>query len=368
MSDELRATLEAAVEEHSESVQVEPTPAPASSEAAAPVQSSDAPEQSNATPSDQPVEKSAPELPSIEEVASKDGKPVEDKAETPADRQRVDLAPQSWKGDSKKVWAELPLNVRQEVIRREREITKGLNEAAQARQQVSQIQEVIQPHMDRINTIYGGNTIQAINNLMGIERTLASGDPVSKAQLVAKMINHFKVDLVTLDNLLAGAAPTPEVQQQSTIEKLLEQKLAPFQQFIQTQQQREQAKAQQAEQEAINTIESMATDPKFPYFNEVRNDMADLIDIAAKKGLYLSLEQAYTKAVRMNDGTFEASTVRDTSQAATQAALQAHQAAQKAKGAAVSVGGTPSGVGVNAGNPADLRGTILAALGDTGRI
>ena len=368
MSDDLRSVLESAVEEHSEPVQVESSPTPASSEAAAPVQSSDTSEQSNASTSAQPVEKSAPEIPSIEEVASKDGKPVEDKAEAPEARQRVDLAPQSWKGESKKVWAELPLNVRQEVIRREREITKGLSEAAQARQQVGQIQEVLQPHMDRINTIYGGNSIQAITNLMGIERTLASGDPVSKAQLVAKMINHFKVDLVTLDKLLVGEAPTPEAQQQTNIEKLLEQKLAPFQQFISIQQQREQEKARQVEQETIHTIESMAVDPKFPYFNEVRNDMADLIDIAAKKGLYLSLEQAYTRAVRMNDGTFEASTVRDTSQAATQAALQSHQAAQKAKGAAVSVGGSPTGVGANAGNSADLRGTILAALGDTGRL
>lgn len=359
MSDDLRSTLESAVEEHSE-----PAGAPLQPE---PVEVVAKPDESPiqeaaAAPTEEGAERSSSDIKSIEEVVGE--KPV-DKA--PADP-RIDLAPQSWKGESKKVWAELPLNVRQEVIRREREITKGLNESAQARHQVGQIQEVIQPHMDRINTIYGGNSIQAISNLMGIERTLASGDPVSKAQLVAKMINHFKVDLVTLDKLLVGETPTPEAQQQSTIERLLEQKLAPVQQFIMSQQQREQQQRQKAEDEMIHTIESMSADPKFPYFNEVRNDMADLIDIAAKKGLYLSLPDAYTKAVRMNDGTFEATTVRDTSQAATQAALQAHQEAQRAKGAAVSVGGSPTGVGVNAGNASDLRGTILAALGDTGRI
>jgi len=111
----------------------------------------------------------------------------------------------------------------------------------------------------------------------------------------------------------------------------------------------------------------MASNPNFPYFEEVSNDKADIVEMYAKRGVAVSLEDAYTRAVRMNDGTFQAANVRDSSQAATQAALTAHQEAQRAKGAAVSVSGSPTGTGRNTGNPSDLRGTILGALESTGQ-
>jgi hypothetical protein len=358
MSDDLRSTLESAVEEHSEPVAVPSTPEPV--EAAPAVD--DSPVQAEAAaPAEEGVERGSPDKPKpIDEVVNE--KPA-DKA--PADP-RIDRAPQSWKGESKKVWTELPLHVRQEVLRRERETTKVMQEAAQARQQVGGLQEVLAPHMDRINSVYGGNAMTAVTNLLAVERQLFNGTQVSKAQLVANMIKQFGIDLPTLDNILAGQ-PAPEAaQQQSAIEQLLEKRLAPIQQFVQTQQQREQMAVQRTEQEAQHTVESMATDPQFPYFNEVRELMADIIELNSRRGVYIALPEAYNKAVRMNDDTYQASAVRTSSQAATDAAMQAHQAAQRAKGAAVSVSGNPTGVGTPSGNPSDLRGTILSALGETG--
>jgi hypothetical protein len=243
-----------------------------------------------------------------------------------------------------------------------------MQEAAQARQQTTQLQEVFAPHMDRINSVYGGNAMQAVNNLLAVERQLFNGTAVSKAQLIANIVKQFGIDVVALDHALAGVAPPEVTQQQSNIEQLLEQRLAPIQQFVQSQQQREQQARQQEQQRVNHTIESMAVDPKFPYFEEVRQDMADIIEMGNRRGVAISLEDAYTRAVRMNDDTYQASSSRSSSQAATDAALQAHQAAQLAKGAAVSVSGNPTGVGTNHGNPEDLRGTILAALGDTGRL
>ena len=137
------------------------------------------------------------------------GKTVADKVETPEQRearQRVDRAPQSWKGESKKLWETLPLNVRQEVARRERDITKVMNETAHVRQQVSQMQEVFAPHMDRINTVYGGNTATAINNLLSVERQLFNGTPQDKAQLVANMVKQFNIDVLALDAAIVRPA------------------------------------------------------------------------------------------------------------------------------------------------------------------
>ena len=365
MSEELRTTLENAIEEHSEPVQVESSPAPEaaspapeSTPSAAPAAESVA---SDAKPKDAP--------PSIEEVAGDASKAVADKGETPAEREarhRVDRAPQSWKGESKKLWETLPLDVRQEVARRERDITKVMNETAQTRQQVSQMQEVFAPHMERINTVYGGNAMTAVTNLLAVERQLFNGTPQDKAQLVANMVKQFNIDIFALDAAIAGQ-PAPEaVVQQSNIERILEQRLAPLQQFVQSQQQREQQVRYQQEQQVTQTIEQMAVDPQYPYFDEVRDLMADIVEVNARRGIAISLPDAYTKAVRMNDDTYQASTARDSSQAATQAALQAHQQAQRAKGAAVSVSGTPGAPGTNVGNPTDLRGTIASLIGDTG--
>lgn len=359
--DDLRSVLESAVEEHSTETPPVEAP-PASIESAPPSPSLPQESGGEEASADSTEERGSPKA--IEEVVGE--KPAEEPGSKAAPDPRIDRAPQSWKGEAKKVWAELPLNVRQEVIRRERDATKLLQDTAEARQKAESFQGALAPHMDRINAMYQGNPITAINNLLGVERILVNGDPAAKVQLVANMIKHFGVDIRSLDKALVGEPVTPEVEQQSTLERLLEQKLAPLQQFIQNQQQAQQAQLAKQEQEAAHTVESMALDPKYPYFNEVRSDMADLIDLAAKKGLYLSLEQAYSRAVRMNDDVYQASSERESSQAATQAALQAHQAAQKAKGAAVSVSGAPSMPGGNQGNPADLRGTIASLIGETG--
>jgi hypothetical protein len=251
-------------------------------------------------------------------------------------------------------------------MRRERETARVLQETAEVRKGAEGVREILSPHMDRINSMYGGNANTAIANLLGVERTLVSGDPVAKVNLVANMIKHFGIDLVALDSALAGLPVPQEAQQQSAIERMLEQRLSPIQQFIQSQQQREAQQRQQTEQEVAHTVETMATDPNFPYFEDVREAMADLIEINSRRGIYISLPEAYNKAVRMNDETYQAASVRESSQAATQAALQAHQAAQRAKGAAVSVSGSPSMPGGNQGNPQDLRGTIAELLGETG--
>jgi hypothetical protein len=366
MADDLRSTIEAAVSTPVEETHVEPVQADSS----VPDSSPDAPAPSSEAGAVEPIGTSGPDKqttdakPSIEDVAGTPDKPVEH--ETPAQkeaRQRVDRAPQSWKGEAKKVWETLPLQVRQEVARREREIMPVMQQAAQDRQRVQQIVDVMTPHRERIQNMYGGNPVTAINNLLQAEQVLTTAPMQQRAQFVARMIQQYGVDIRALDAALVGEPIPEQIQQQSTIEQLLEQKLAPFQQFIQTQQQREQQVRQQTEQQVVGTVQEMANDPKYPYFSDVREDMADIIELGARKGVYISLPEAYNKAVRMNDDVFQATSVRDSTQGATQAALDAHRAAQAAKGASVSVSGSPTGTGRNLGNPSDLRGTIEAQFG-----
>lgn len=359
--DDLRSALESAVEEHSEP---ETTSAPVET-VAAPEPASPAPSQDDGVseaPTETTAERGSPDAPkSVEEVAGEST--AEKPAETPEQRDarsRVDRPPQSWKGDAKKVWDTLPLNVRQEVARREREMLPVMQQASTDRQRIQQIVEVITPHRERIQNMYGGDPVAAIGNLLQAEQMLTTAPMQQRAEFVAKMIQQYKVDIHALDAALVGQPMPEQVRQQSTIEQLLEQKLAPFQQFLQSQQQREQQQYRQQQEQVNSTVHDMATDPRYPYFNEVRSDMADIVELGARRGVAISLEQAYARAVRMNDDVFQATSVRDSTQGATNAALEAHRAAQAAKGASVSVSGSPTGTGRNLGNPSDLRGTIEA--------
>ena len=285
---------------------------------------------------------------------------VEPKKEA-APAKDIDRAPASWKGEAKQLWADLPLTAKQEIIRRERQTTQVLNDTALDRKRVQEISQVLQPHMERIGALYRGNPLAAIDGLLNVERTLTSGNKSTKAQVVANIIKQFDIDIVTLDSMLAGTDLPPEVRQQSEVDRLVEERLRPVMSYVEQQKAKELALQQSKQTEFRTTVEQMAEDSRYPYFEDVRNDMADLIELSARKGVDLSLEAAYDKATRMNGYANQADNM-DSNQAATQAALQAHQAAQKAKGAAVSVSGNPASTSSTVPPNTDLRSLISSAF------
>jgi hypothetical protein len=373
MSSDLRAALETSFDEieKEETVAVEPV---VSSEPSAvpaePEQQSDpvaAPENTVsdpvavAPPSDEKGSETPSDLKPIDEVISPDSEIPEineRKLES-----RVDTPPVSWKGEAKKVWTDLPVHVRQEVMRREMQTERILRDSSLDRRKVQEITQVLTPHMDRIAANYQGNPLMAINNLLETERVLNVGTPMNKAQMVADIIKQFNIDIGTLDSLLAGSPVSEQVRQQSDVEKLLDQRLAPVMSYFQQQQAERQRIIQESEQRVVQTVEQMAVDHvNYPYFSEVREDMADIIEMGAKRNIDVSLQEAYNRAVRMNGHTAQAVETRQSTQAATQAALQAHQEAQKAKGAAVSVSGSPSTTSGPTVDPSNLRSLISSQL------
>jgi len=288
--------------------------------------------------------------------------------ETPAPKlEKSDHAPASWKGDAKKVWDGLPQQVKQEVARRERDTLKVLQENAQQRGQIEPLVKVIQANQDIMHSQYKGDPVAALTNMMNVDRQLTTGTPQSKAEFVAHIIKHFNINILALDAALSGTAMPQPVAQQSQIDQIVNQKLAPFMTQLQRQQEAEKQAAAQKYQAAVQTVESMATDPAYPYFDDVRDEMADIIEMGAKKELYISLPDAYSKAVRLNDSTFSAVQAAGNTAQTTQTALAAHQQAQRAKGAAVSISGNPSGISDSSHvNSNDLRSVIASQFGDAG--
>ena len=343
--DELRDAISAAVDKEEANATSEPVETPTVAE----------------TPESAVPERETGAVVAPSEPAAKDEKPASEKVEKPTveteqppvGQHRVDRAPASWRKEAKGEWASVPLHIRQEVHKREMEITRALNEANAANQAATQFQQIAQPYMARIQSL-GVTPQQAFGELLKADYLLASGSAQQKAQLIDKLVQDYGVDIAELDATIArrlggqSQATTGQVQQVDVarlVQQQLQQALAPIYQ-------QQQQAAQQQQQQADQTIEQMALDPKYPHFEEVRQDMADLIEINSRRGVYITLEQAYNRAVSGNPDL-----------SAQQTAIQLNSQAQQAKAAALSVSGAPAGSGspthVSTGN---LRADLEAAF------
>lgn len=291
-----------------------------------------------------------PEAGKTEPVQADAGKPAAEAAHAPG-QHRVDRAPASWRKEAKGEWAAVPLHIRQEVHRRELEVNRALNEAAQARQTAEQFGKVVEPYMARIQS-FGVSPQQAIGQLLQADYTLATASKTQRAQFMAKLCRDYDIDVTELDEaIVAGMqgqtaqANAPQFDVQALVQQQVQQALAPIYQ-------QQQAEAQRQQQVVDQTVEQMALDPKYPHFDELRQDMADIIDLAAKRGLYVSLDEAYSRAIAFNPQVNQ-----------MQQAQQQNLQAQRAKAASRSVTGSPAAGGSNEfTGDGSLRGSLEAAF------
>lgn len=266
----------------------------------------------------------------------------------------IDAAPKSWKGPIKEKWAALDPEVRSEITRRERDMTRAFNEHAPVRQFTEQFQQVVAPFAHR----YQGSNItplQLFKNFMEADTLLATAPMAQRGMFMAKLIKDYGIDIDSIDMALAGEDPSTKPE--SVVENMIAQRLAPIEQFISGQQQARQ-QAQQREYSAqAQKIQAMAQDGiNFPHMGIVAGDMADLMELNMRRGIYLTPEEAYKRAVAMNPEAQQAAQ----SAAGQQRAQQAHDAATRSLGASLSVSGAPAGLKRQV-DPTDLRGTIEAA-------
>lgn len=269
-------------------------------------------------------------------------------------------APKSWRTGSRVHWAGIPKEAKDEIIRRDREVFRIFGESANARKLAGEFQQVVQPYLARIQS---GNQspLQAVRNLLDYDHALATSPPQRKAQLAAQLIKDYGIDIRELDAALSGTPMADPVQ--AAIDRALAERLQPFNQYIQNQQQQEQYRNQGYVEEASQVVERMSSDnTKFPHFEQVREDMADLVEVAAKRGLYLDPQQAYNRAVAMNSELGARVAAQQQAESARQAASVQHARAQKALTASSSVAGAPTGTPGAGGSGGSVRDAVEAAF------
>jgi hypothetical protein len=284
MSDEMRAALTAAYDKHAEEVPETPVEAPAQETAApeAPVEQVE----SSATEAPTPPVKDGGEKSPPAAAAPVTQKPNDNTA--PVTVQPAVKPPRSWSAEAKAAFAALPEPVKQDVLRREKEISQGLELAAPARKHYESFQEVVKPFQPLFDAYGVRDPLPAIRELLTARATLEIGSPEQKAQFLANLVHEFGVDVQALDNFLVKkgpvapfqpARPAPAPQRDPEVQMLLDH-------F-------KQARVAKAEAE-VAAVESL------PHFDELREDMADIVEAHARAGRTISLENAHKRALAMN--------------------------------------------------------------------
>lgn len=212
-------------------------------------------------------------------------------------------APVSWSPAEREQWEGINPAAKAAILRREAEITRGLQESASARRFGGEFYNVIKPfeHLIRAS---GVTPLQAVDNLVKTAGGLQTGTAAQKAQIVANICAAYGVDLAMLDQVLAGRAPAPGANGNGAVPpdftKALDERLKPIQDFIsQVQGSRAASEAELAQQTATEA-EAFIADPANEFFEDVRQDVADLLDLAAQRGRLMTLQQAYDIAVQQH--------------------------------------------------------------------
>lgn len=340
--DTMRDALNAAVEEV-ESIDGDPIDEPL-------------PDEPGDSEPEEPSEEPEPREPS-EEPAPEEP----DKLQAKADKQRGPKdsikAPVDWGPKDRELWSKIPRNLQEKIVSREKEMADVMANTQQARQTHDWIQSLAQSYAPVMAAEGVANPLEAIQGLFKTVASLRMGTPQDKAAQMANLIKHYGIDIQALDSVLAGQAPSASPNSQ--LESLIEQKMQPVNQLMQQMGQYQEHQKQQVQHSAQGQIQEFAKDHEF--LNDVRNDMADLIDMAAKQGRNLSLQEAYDRAIALNP---EISQIID--QRKKQEALLGNNQNLAAKhNAASSLAGKRSGIA--AGEPMNLRESIQSAWDDAMR-
>jgi hypothetical protein len=315
-------------------------------------------EHENAEPSDDPVpdpgtddgdadapdpvsgEDAEPEPPGDE--AAKAEKPVSEKADAGA----VDKPPAGLSAAAREAWKTAPKELKADIIKRERDYAVGLQKNAEWAQRAQQMDQALAPY-GQYMAMNGG--ARSVVDLLQTASTLQMGTPQQKAEMAAQVIQQFGVDINMLDTVLSGQSVPNSQPQLSEREQRIER-------FLQQQEEQQRYQQQQSQAEVNQTVGAFMNDPKNEFADLVRDDMADLLDGAARRGVAMTLDEAYTKACRMRDDIAPILASRSNS-----------GNLQKRKNASSSISGAPGGSVVSKATDS-VRSALEAAWDEAGQI
>jgi hypothetical protein len=265
------------------------------------------------------VDTGEPEAPKESKPRAENGKFVaqEDDEEAPAEEPVWKRPPSSWKRDYHEVWQTADPRLQEYAYKREEEMRAGIEPLRSKAQFADQINEAIQPYMNTIQGL-GIDAPRAVKALMEADNVLRNSPPEQKRAYLASLARSYGINLGEVESYSQVGPVDPNYY-------ALQNELNNVRgEIISFKQQQEQAE----NQSLLGEINNFAG--KAEYFEEARPTMIQLLQSG-------TLEEAYEKAIRLNDDLFQQTQQRSQAEAAAQKSLSANRAAKTAKAAAVSV-------------------------------
>jgi len=244
----------------------------------------------------------------------------------------------AWKKPAQEALSQLPPETQQYIVEREQQFHKGIQQYKEDAQKGRSLGNALAPHMEYLNQLQVAPEV-AINKLIETERRLRTSDPQTKAKEFVRLAHDYGIDINSLTSV-------PFDPYHHNLEQQLAQQQQQLAQLSQSRQMAEEAQLGQ-------TIEQFAQSHE--HFDEVRETMADLLD----KGFATDLNDAYAKAVRLNDDVYGRIQPTNTN------LQRANDAAKAAKASAVSVKGSPTGV-TRAPEPKTTEEAVRQAMAQLG--
>ena len=251
--------------------------------------------------------------------------------------------PSSWSAEVKAKWATLPPDVQRYVLDRESQTHKAITEKGQRASLYDAIEQAIGENKTALVAEYG-DIPRAVQMLVNVS-TQAGRDPL---RFIEWFAGQRGIDLRAHFAGQAGqpAAPADPMQH------ALVNEVTQLKQHIE----RQQAETLQSTISQFEQAKDASGNPLRPHFADVRTDMGRLIASGAAQGL----EDAYAKAVRMNDAVWAKTQAAEEAKRAEKAKAEAAVKAADAKKAASinmrsrgAVSGSPS-------QPQDTRSSLEA--------
>ena len=277
-------------------------------------------------------------------------------SEEPDEEKEKITRPSTWKKEYVNIWDKLEKGEqidKQDFVKfaeyanqRESEYKKGVSTYKAEADRAKGYENAIAPYTQDLQR-RGIQPTQYIENLVRAEQILSNAGYDQKVQVFQKLAADYGIQL----------NGNGQVTQLDPYTQQLMNQLNQVNQEVSSIKGRF---AQEENQRLMGEIERVRSNvEKFPHFDVVREEMAQLLEL----GKAQDLETAYKKAVRMNDDVWELEQERLLNTAKQQAS-KAQQVA-KAKAAAVSPKSTtPSGKVSNPEDKKDRRSLIADQLGE----
>lgn len=309
-----------------------------------------------------PAPKQPKEAPAVTPVPKTASEPTQTPVPVSGTETTAFKPPQSWKPAAREALLKADPSIQQEVARREREITAALQEASERGKRGDALSHVMTPFENHLRR-QGEDPAKAVHNMMQFRYNLETGSDETKVDLVAGLIQGFRINIAKLDERLAAQSDGQSRTQQPSYtdpQSIAEQVEARMMERLQQQRQsRLVEKANTDLQAFVKDAEFFDVGPSEDgSFPSVRDAMQGLL----RGGVVKTYKAAYDWVCDKHPDVAPILAQRQAAKAAT----SANEATQRQRAAATSIRNEPS---VARPEPAadSIRGALREAFAERNR-